>query len=722
VIVRISGSLQSLTNGESRLDEISRRMTAPAVSALVVNHNTAVLTRSCVASLRAQRVRGPGGTEGVEVVVVDNASRPEERAALGGLDAAILWNDRNVGYGAALNQATRQSRSPLVLFSNSDTFYIPGALQSLADAIAKLPDCGAVGPRFWWDLERTFLLPPADPMTLGGHIGDSAVTSWPGWRRYRQRRWQRQALRFWSAKAAVEQSMLSGASILTRRDVVESCGGFDEGFHLYYEDTDWCFRLRKAGYRLFTVPAAEVVHLYNQSARQESATSQSLFEASAERYYRKRYGPVLWEVAAAARRVFSSHPRGWENEWKDLGRVTDPPHWSLTDIVGDEKCIALLSPLASGIPSLAQFPSSRDLSLSPSIWKQMADGPFYLQLLSLPDLRRLGKWSWTKVSVDEKANQRSRMDTTEPKIRPYRSGDEESICRLFARVFEHELSLTEWTWKYRRGDEPPASYVAEVNGDIVAHFGALRHRVLWRGEELAAWDLVDAMCERRYAGRGVFRRLALAFMEDLGDRRSLILYGFPGERHRRIGERSLGYQAVAPIYKVRKELSAAASALPPRVRCSRAIPEDWDTIWAPIEARFRLVVRRDRAHLDWRYLARPGKKYAILSVEGVAGIAVVGFESDAAYLLEFLTEGRNTAGALTLIAGIEAACHAEGARRIEGWFPPWVWETHLLAEHGGWVGAEADHWLVCPRLFDPGVDVRWLAEHFYYSLGDYDVY
>src|ERR1051325_10859811 len=185
----------------------------PAVSAVVVNYNTAELTARCVASLRAQRVRGPGGTQGVEVIVVDNASRPEERDVLGGLDAFVLLNDRNVGYGTALNQGTRRSAAPFVLFSNSDTSYQPGALQHLVDAIVGLPKAGAVGPRFWWDPEGNYLQPPADPVTLVGQILDIAAARGPRWRRPRARSWQRRAVRFWETRRPIAQKMLCGASI-----------------------------------------------------------------------------------------------------------------------------------------------------------------------------------------------------------------------------------------------------------------------------------------------------------------------------------------------------------------------------------------------------------------------------------------------------------------------------------------------------------------------------
>src|SRR5262245_37081088 len=105
------------------------------LSVLIVNYNTATLTHQCVASLRAQSVYQPDGRLGtLDIIVVDNASRPAERRALAGVEATLITNDENRGYGAALNQAVTKTKSDFVLFSNSDTWYAPGSLQIMIDA------------------------------------------------------------------------------------------------------------------------------------------------------------------------------------------------------------------------------------------------------------------------------------------------------------------------------------------------------------------------------------------------------------------------------------------------------------------------------------------------------------------------------------------------------------------------------------------------------------
>lgn len=306
-------------------------------------------------------------------------------------------------------------------------------------------------------------------------------------------------------------------------------------------------------------------------------------------------------------------------------------------------------------------------------------------------------------------------------IRPYQPGDEQGICRLFATVFQQELPLAVWQWKYQRDGALPPAFVAEDNGQIVCHYGALRQRFLWQGEERYAWDIVDVMSHPRYQGRGLFRRAAQTFIDWLGMGQSLMFYGFPNERARRLGELLIGYEPVARVYKVRKVLPPTSSPLPQGVVQLDKLPYDWNRHWQHLEERFGLVARRDYAHLTWRYLARPGKQYRILTIPGTASLAVVGVESNRAYLLEFLLAPQEQAGAARLLAGVEGVCRTEGAKEIEGWFVRWAWETNFLTGPGGWTGEEADHYLEC-RLFEPKLSAAWLSEHLYYSLGDYDVF
>lgn len=369
----------------------------PAVSALVVNYKSAELARDCVASLNAQSVRAPGGGEGVEVVIVDNASGEAEIERLAGLAVTIVCNRENRGYGAAMNQALASATAPFVLFSNPDTYYFPGALQALVDGIASLARCAGVGPRIYWDLERQFLLPPADAVTLGAQLGASVSQRSPRWRAWRAQRWRRRALGFWKSPEPVEWPMLSGASILTSREALSKVGGFDERFHLYFEDADWCRRARRSGYRLFQVPAAAAAHFYNQSGQQEAALAARRFAESGERYFEKHYGR-WWRIAKAidGRLAADAASLPVPNGELDLGTLAEPPVLAWPPGASGE-CLLQISPLAECLPAIARFVIEPPVSLPEAVWQRLAAGQWFARLYSLPALRPVACWRWRKA-------------------------------------------------------------------------------------------------------------------------------------------------------------------------------------------------------------------------------------------------------------------------------------------------------------------------------------
>jgi GNAT superfamily N-acetyltransferase len=285
-------------------------------------------------------------------------------------------------------------------------------------------------------------------------------------------------------------------------------------------------------------------------------------------------------------------------------------------------------------------------------------------------------------------------------------------------VFGHDLPMEAWKWKYQRGEEPTA-YVAEKDGEVVCHFGAWKRELAWRGKPKWGFDIVDVMCDPRHQGRGLFRRTASAFIRELAAGRSLMFYGFPGERHRRLGERVIGYRPIAPVHKIRRVLDAPPAR--PSAGVLDGVPRDWDLRVRNVEARFDFVARRERSYLLWRYVARPDRNYRIFTLDGVPSLAVVGIEGEKGYLLEFLVGTIEEGSARRLAEAVEHHCHAGGVREIEAWFPAWAWETRHLIETAGWNSETADHWFEC-LIFEQEPSPSWLAEHFYYSLGDYDVH
>ena len=185
-----------------------------------------------------------------EIIVIDNSGR---LAAKPTGRARVLANDRNVGFGAAVNQAFRDSQAPFLAVLNDDAVADPRWLRALLAAIEPRPDVGmcASQVRLAGDgrLDSAGMLLCAD--------GSSK---------------QRGHLESPSAYPRLQEVLLpSGSAALYRREMLEEIGLFDESFFLYCEDTDLGLRARWAAWECLYVPDAVVQHRYSHSAGQASA-------------------------------------------------------------------------------------------------------------------------------------------------------------------------------------------------------------------------------------------------------------------------------------------------------------------------------------------------------------------------------------------------------------------------------------------------------------------
>ena len=223
---------------------------APVVSVIILLFNKAHLTYSCLTSLMAAT------STPTEVLLVDNASRDETADLLARVDGArIVTNQENVGFVRGCNQAAALARGKHLLFLNNDTRLLPGTLDHLVAVLEAREDVGAVGGRLIHldgRLQEAGSLVWRDGTTAG--YGRGADPLEPEFAFLR------------------EVDYCSGALLLTPRATFERLGGFDEAFvPAYYEEVDYCFRLRKLGLRVLYQPEATALHLEFGSAPQRGA-------------------------------------------------------------------------------------------------------------------------------------------------------------------------------------------------------------------------------------------------------------------------------------------------------------------------------------------------------------------------------------------------------------------------------------------------------------------
>jgi len=254
-------------------------MTDTAV--IVVSYNTRELTLQAVAAARKAAV----GLD-ARVVVADNGSTDGTAAAVRAADpeVVVLVNADNPGYGAAVNRAAAALPSRHICAMNADVVLEPESLLTLRRFLDANRTCGLVGPALVY-ADGTPQLSAKRFPTLGLALGEvvglhSLVprNRWVGRFYYGDRDLTRDAL----------VDTVSGAVMLLRGEAFDAIGRFDEGFWMYFEETDLCRRLQDRGHAVALCPAAQAIHQHGASTRQ-TPVRQVEYYLSYVRYFRKHH-------------------------------------------------------------------------------------------------------------------------------------------------------------------------------------------------------------------------------------------------------------------------------------------------------------------------------------------------------------------------------------------------------------------------------------------------
>ena len=225
-----------------------------------------------------------------EVIVLDNASRDgcAEMLAAEFPAARFIQGEENLGFARGNNLAAKQAAGEMLLFLNPDTELRGPAVNKLFEALVSLAEAGAVGARL---------------LNTDGTLQTSCIQAFPT---IANQVFDAELARKWSPRGApwgtaprhaktrepVLVEGISGACLLTRRTAFEQVGGFSEDYFMYYEDMDYCLKVRKAGWKNYYAPEAVVVHHGGKSsgAGEQSRFSSVTMAESAWRFFCKERG------------------------------------------------------------------------------------------------------------------------------------------------------------------------------------------------------------------------------------------------------------------------------------------------------------------------------------------------------------------------------------------------------------------------------------------------
>ena len=285
---------------------------SPTLSIIIASYNTRELLAGCLESLRrvADEIE-------FEVIVVDNASADGSAQMVREQfpEVKLIEAGRNAGFAAANNIGLAQAKGKFLFFLNPDTIVPRGTLVQLLRPLS--PALSAQ------DVEKGSRGSPKLAV-MGARLVNPDGTKQPSvfefpnlWREFWNFLPEIKSTLQWMQKAAsaflpipVRHSRgprrvecVSGAAMLVRADAMREVNGFDEGFFLYHEERDLCYRLRDAGWEIWTMPSATIIH----------------YDAQASGYKTSRFPrePILSYRILGMDRLYQKHRPGWQHKvWR----------------------------------------------------------------------------------------------------------------------------------------------------------------------------------------------------------------------------------------------------------------------------------------------------------------------------------------------------------------------------------------------------------------------
>ncbi len=254
------------------------------ISFIIVNWNTRDILINCLNSIYKT-----AGDIDYEICVVDNNSTDGSQEAIRKHfpEVNLIENKTNTGFAHANNQAIKIMQGRFALLLNSDAILQEGAVRNLLSFMDDFPGAGIAGAQLLND----------------DGSKQNSIDNFPS---LETEVFSKSILRFFfpnkypgksrSYQSPIEVDSVIGACMMVREEAMEEVGIFDEDYFIFLEETDWCFRMHKNGWKVYHVPDARVIHLSGYSKRKSPWESQIEYYKSLYMFFRKNRGVVPYIV------------------------------------------------------------------------------------------------------------------------------------------------------------------------------------------------------------------------------------------------------------------------------------------------------------------------------------------------------------------------------------------------------------------------------------------
>tara|TARA_B100000886_G_scaffold340025_1_gene307527 strand:- start:2588 stop:3472 length:885 start_codon:yes stop_codon:yes gene_type:complete len=247
------------------------------VSIIIVNYKTPNLLLNCIKSIFSETV-----AINFEIIVVDNNSNDGSRALINNNYPAVnyIQSNSNLGFGKANNLGIKSANGRNIFFLNSDTILISNAVKILSDFLDGNENVGVCGGNLF-DMNKnpthSYLKVFPGFFSELNQVLFSVYTNF----------FLKNSF-FNHGEKPIKVSYITGANMMVKRSIINSIGGFDPDFFLYFEETELQFRIYNSGFKIMNLPNSKIIHLEGASSTFHEKKIQ-LYLQSYKLYLKKIY-------------------------------------------------------------------------------------------------------------------------------------------------------------------------------------------------------------------------------------------------------------------------------------------------------------------------------------------------------------------------------------------------------------------------------------------------
>jgi GT2 family glycosyltransferase len=287
-------------------------MSEPLVSIITVNYNQTAVTCALLDSIRRQNYKH------VEVFVVDNASDDDPKIIIESAfpEVFFLRSTENLGFAGGNNLALPHVKGDYLLFVNNDAELTATCLQTILGAFQEQPLAGMVSPLLCYYPTDT------NQPDLIQYAGMTAINPFSG----RNRTLAALERDHGQFDALTETAYCHGAAMMVPRKVLEIVGPMHEDYFLYYEELDWCARIKKAGWKCLVEPRAKIYHKESLTVAAMGALKTYYLTRNRRMFMRRNFPTwkyilfllFFYTVTIPIHSLRYMKNRQWENLWAFL--------------------------------------------------------------------------------------------------------------------------------------------------------------------------------------------------------------------------------------------------------------------------------------------------------------------------------------------------------------------------------------------------------------------